>query len=186
MIKYLLSVAGEKYFDAFDGHQWRTCNRHTEIECTTLLELNQLTQKLQKYPKIKLQKFVVIEETGGSKTHTGEATIVCKGNGEPHPKYIRITKHANGRHMRVVAKGACEIRVLRREGMIELAISYANAEFGKDETYLFSIYEDHWEHNLKYYIPKRFDNLRPAITKAIEKSFCYHCRHIHYGGKNEQ
>ena len=117
-------------------------------------------------------------ECGGGCSNTGEATIIASKDGRPKkPVYIKRAGHLSNREHALVVLSVGDYiietshkkknyliyiyKILSFDG--DYAVAELTHEFRKGE----------WNESPPAY-------LQPAITAAMEKSTCYHCREPHF------
>lgn len=118
-------------------------------------------------------------ESGGGKTHTGEAVIVCDVEGRPlRPVEVFTKGHlANSDHARFLERRAVEITV---NHFHQVRITkYQYMEGDKDKSVYISD-DVLWEGKMGN-LPKTYlGRFETAVNVAYQKCRCYHCREPHY------
>lgn len=132
--------------------------------------------------RIRIEKtksgYPALWENGGGATNTGECTIIADANGRRKQAiYVKRAGHlSNGNHALIIVEAEdiiiksyhkrkdFWIRIYRIKGFDgECAITELVYEFSDGE----------WNESLPAY-------LQSAVTAAMEKATCYHCREPHY------
>lgn len=130
---------------------------------------------------------VSLWESGGGYSSTGEATIVCKENGEkPFAIYIRRRGHlSNSSHALIpVKEGYYVIESSQRRGDFIHKIYQILRTFKKDDkanievTTVNQYYQGEWDEDLPEFLAK-------AVEAAEAKAKSYHCRIPFYAIEKE-
>jgi hypothetical protein len=125
-----------------------------------------------------------IDEYGGGKTNTGNATIVCGPNGEKVKPLFVPRGYSNDVHAIFVAKIGMHIIDAEHDRRSESAtvsrivsIGGKNEYSGEYDADTLVLEEIGGYENGDSDAPEMFNE---AIDAAIRKSKCYHCREPHY------
>lgn len=113
-------------------------------------------------------------ESGGGKTNTGFAQIICTPEGKPmKPRYVKKSGHlANSTH----AMFECSEAVLvtsTKNGTISITYGKIMGNTGEFKSKVL------WS-GPKEWLPETYQNFEKAVEAAYKKANCYHCRHCHY------
>lgn len=126
-------------------------------------------------------------ECGGGYSNTGEAIVIANSDGSPKkPVYIRGRGHLScSNHALFILK----------EGDIIVEANYHRQDFN---IYVCLVEKFEKDNNIEYAVCKiinsctngEWDNTDDksyvaAVSAAVEKATCYHCRHVHFSRKNE-
>ena len=117
-------------------------------------------------------------EAGGGATNTGEATIIADENGRRKQAiYVKRAGHlANSNHALIPAVVGDHIIKSYHKRKDFVTRVYRIQSFDNDFAVCELIYEyseGEWNESLPAY-------LQSAVTAAMEKATCYHCREPHY------
>ena len=130
---------------------------------------------------------VSLWERGGGYSNTGEATIVCKENGEkPYAIYIRRRGHlSNGSHALIpVKEGFYMIESSQHRGdfihrIYQILRTFIEDNIAKIELRQVNQYDQgEWDEDLPEFLAK-------AVEAAEAKANCYHCRDPFYAIEKE-
>jgi hypothetical protein len=117
-----------------------------------------------------------VTENGGGMSNTGYATIICGNDGKRLKPIFVPRGYSNGEHaIFVIIPGqTCFVSATRnRRG--ENATICRITKINEDDTLEHEMIGEY--ENGDGNIP---DNFQPAVTAALEKAKCYHCREAHY------
>ncbi len=115
-------------------------------------------------------------ESGGGRTNTGEAQIICDSKGNAKTPLIK-RGHANGNHaLFILNKGDMVVRGQRHRGDFRITI-YRVLSFDNCEV-VDSFQNGEWGNGY----PSAFAN---AVEAAKGKMACYHCSCVHFESRHK-
>ena len=117
-------------------------------------------------------------EAGGGATNTGESTVICDQSGLPkRALYIKRGGHLANKSHALIGVEVEDIIVKcwhkRRNFWVRI---FKITDFDGE----FAVTEKVFEYSKGELNAAPPEYLQPAITAAMEKSTCYHCRSPHY------
>jgi hypothetical protein len=134
----------------------------------------------EKLEKMDCQMLLHAAESGGGMTNTGYSTIICGLSGKALRPYVVHTHGhlSNGTHAEFwILSSYIKICASKKEQ--DLDIVKMTAEYDEQERVI-RVSETQIWHGFENELPKRYNRYADAVSAAVDKADCYHCREPHY------